>query len=265
MLALSTDKPEEWVFDSKEGCSKQCFDITNDVNGDLHNVAQQNILVFVNETDGKEQASVHARRDLFSHVHYLVGPGENDAELSIPYGEWTELKIDYGENYERVRIRKGYSRLSKDSPDRARMEGENLDSTTLHDTQYWCARETKISLDFLLNLDLKAMHSRPRVQTLVISLCLYNRLIVIKDEFEESEFVTLTHRVLDLVKKILKSEGVSDELLEETFKQSNAFGNAMHLAIFLDTTPDLIIHHVSAENIRNAIRSRLRVLRKETA
>ena len=90
----STDKPEEWVFDCDipNERDKLVFDITNDRNGDLHDVAQQNILVFVNETDGREQASIHARRDLFSHVHYLLGPGESESDLSFPYGEWVRFR-----------------------------------------------------------------------------------------------------------------------------------------------------------------------------
>ena len=75
-----------------------------------------------------------------------------------------ELKIDYGPDYEAVRIRKGYSRLPDDSSERLCMEEQFLPSATLADITKWCVSDIKISLDFLLNLDLESMGSGPQLR-----------------------------------------------------------------------------------------------------
>ena len=95
-------KPEEWAFDSEEGNHNHGFDITNNTNGDLHDLAKRNVLVYVNETDGKQPPSVEPQRDPASHVHYLLGPARGEEQLSLEYGKWIELLIDYGAAYERI-------------------------------------------------------------------------------------------------------------------------------------------------------------------
>lgn len=250
------DKPEEWVFDAKEEDGARVFDITNDKNGDLHDLAAHNILSFVNETDGHQPASIHARRDFFSHVHYMLGPDDNQSELLLPYKQWIELKVDYGPSYERVRIRKGYSRLPEGSNERTKMEEQTHDSTTLQDIKHWCGKETKISMDYLSKLDLDEMDAGPQLQALVISLCLYDRLQFVGKELEDADFRNSAIKALSLIKRIVKL--VNDEQLAKHFKRSETRAE-LHLANFLGQPTDTI-QKMFGEHFRKAICQRVRDL-----
>ena len=106
-------KSENWSFDAK--CSDGLLlDITDDDTGDLSKVAEDNIVVFTNETDGNENATVVAKDDPEGAVHYYLGYSESgQGRLSIPTdGTELKLKVDYGAMYESVRVRNGYSRVS---------------------------------------------------------------------------------------------------------------------------------------------------------
>ncbi len=106
-------KAEAWSFGSN-GKDNLVFDITDDDTGNLSKMAESNILVFTNETDGNETPSVFAKEDPEGAMHYYLGHSYlGQGCLVIPNdGTEVELKVDYGEKYESVRVRKGYSRLS---------------------------------------------------------------------------------------------------------------------------------------------------------
>jgi hypothetical protein len=102
-------EPEGWCFDQAarhEVKASHVFDITDNWTGDLHSLASQNVMVYVNETDGKSVPTVYAAHDPAGAVHYLMGHGEKKhGKFRIPLnGEEIELKIDYGEKYEKVRL-----------------------------------------------------------------------------------------------------------------------------------------------------------------
>jgi hypothetical protein len=104
-------EPEGWCFDQAarhEVKHSHLFDITDNWTGDLHSLASQSVMVYVNETDGKPNSvpTVHASHDPAGAVHYLLGHGEKKhGKFRIPLnGEEIELKIDYGEKYEKVRL-----------------------------------------------------------------------------------------------------------------------------------------------------------------
>lgn len=104
-------EPEGWAFNQAarhEGKASNVFDITDDWTGDLHSLASQNVMVYVNETDGKNSSipTVWAAHDPAGAVHYLMGHGEKKhGNFRIPLnGDEIELKIDYGEKYEKVRL-----------------------------------------------------------------------------------------------------------------------------------------------------------------
>jgi hypothetical protein len=104
-------EPEGWCFDQAtrhEVKGSHVFDVTDNWTGDLHSLASQNVMVYVNETDGKTNSvpTVYAAHDPAGAVHYLMGHGEKKhGPFRIPLnGEEIELKIDYGEKYEKVRL-----------------------------------------------------------------------------------------------------------------------------------------------------------------
>jgi hypothetical protein len=108
-------KCEERTFELGEGKDTDdfIFDITCDRTGDLHELAKRHITAYVNETNGVDVPTVHARHDPEGAVHYLLG---HDETPSGPFrlacdGSEIEIFIDYGEAYENVRCRKNYSRL----------------------------------------------------------------------------------------------------------------------------------------------------------
>jgi hypothetical protein len=109
-------EPEGWCFDMAthhEVKASHVIDITDNWTGDLHSLASQNVMVYVNETDGKPNSipTIWASHDPAGAVHYLMGHGEKKhGKFRIPLnGEEIELKIDYGEKYEKVRLEKDIS------------------------------------------------------------------------------------------------------------------------------------------------------------
>jgi hypothetical protein len=102
---------ESWSFEQAahhKGKNCDVFDITDDWSGDLHSLARENVLVYVNETDGRPNsvATILAEHDPAGGVHYLMGHHEeHHGAFRIPLnGEEIELKIDYGNKYEKVRL-----------------------------------------------------------------------------------------------------------------------------------------------------------------
>ena len=226
-------KPEEWAFDSEIGNHAHVYDITDDVTGDLHHLAKQNVLVYVNETDGKETPTIHAQRDPFSHIHYLLGSSPGRGQFSVECGKWIELKIDYGAGYEEIRIRKGYSRLPVDSEERQKKENEDHDLTTLQDIKdQWTPPEIEPSIDYLARIDVPALGIRQKAKSLVVLLCLWNRLVRTKADVDEQGLRPVPSKALDLVLKI--TESLTDEELYETFAAPKSFKNKSQLDRFLE-------------------------------
>lgn len=106
---------EEWSFDTFVDDFQ--FDITDDVTGDVHELATQHIPAYVNECCTNQTPSVHAWHDPEESVHYLLGHEDDaDGNLQLPADgkTSTEILVDYGARYEYVRIRKGYPRVQPD-------------------------------------------------------------------------------------------------------------------------------------------------------
>ena len=174
-------KPEVWSFAKSIEDTGECYDITENDTGDLHELAKRNVLVYVNETDGKEQATVQALHDPFSHVHYLLGCHEKALKLS--FGKWTELKIDYETAYENVRIREGYSRLKGETLEKKKVDMREDD--TLRDMEHWSVCDLEGSLKFLERLDYRAItEPKTKVRSLVFAVCLRNCLLKIMKRFK---------------------------------------------------------------------------------
>jgi len=90
------------------------FDVSRDNEGALVKAAAENLLAFANETDGKlEVPSLVCKYDAEGAIHYCIGHDDKDlGPLRIPFEKDFELKIDYAESYEKVRVRKGYARVA---------------------------------------------------------------------------------------------------------------------------------------------------------
>jgi hypothetical protein len=149
-------KAEAWSFGSN-GKDDLVFDITDDDTGNLSKLAESNILVFTNETDGNETPSVFAKEDPEGAMHYYLGHSYlGQGRLVIPNdGTEVELKVDYGEKYESVRVRKGYSRLSGRQLKIEEKKVATYEKDMLDDMNKLTAEEVLEAQNFLVKLNSK--------------------------------------------------------------------------------------------------------------
>lgn len=108
-------KCEVFAFDRK-GSTDQ-LDITDDITGELHTQARKHIHAYVNESNDNNRICIWAEHDAEGSVHYLLGHAlELQGKFTLPCGgkEEREVFINYGPQYEKARIRKGYSFLPDD-------------------------------------------------------------------------------------------------------------------------------------------------------
>mmetsp|Transcript_22473 Transcript_22473/g.34470 ORF Transcript_22473/g.34470 Transcript_22473/m.34470 type:complete len:256 (-) Transcript_22473:70-837(-) len=118
---IFNERPEEYAFDSLE--NEIMFDITDDSTGKPHGHARARIPMYINED--LKKSTVHPEFDLAGNLHYLFGssfsksgrdqysqPDLADLNSRLKSGESIELFVNYGEWYEPIRIRKGYSLFS---------------------------------------------------------------------------------------------------------------------------------------------------------
>jgi hypothetical protein len=105
-------------FIDAPGEGNDTYDITNDTTGELHDVARRHIPAYVNEIcSSVDTATVHARLDCEGALHYLLGhAGRDDTSFRLRADGTTEIEVfvDYGPQYENVRLRKGFTRLPID-------------------------------------------------------------------------------------------------------------------------------------------------------
>jgi hypothetical protein len=188
-------KPESWSFGmghNRLGHDDGMIDITDDNTGELHDKAQKSLLPYVNETDGKETATIHAIYDPEGAVHYLIGHrDDNDPDFTlVPGMEPIEVKVDYLEAYEKVRIQKGYSRLPE--IDRLKREQTAFDDyETLKDILLWSVNEILGCLQYLEDLDLSKsceVNVDCRKRCLVFAVQMIRRLRNVEKEFESNDF-----------------------------------------------------------------------------
>lgn len=153
-------KPEMYSF----SCSPDhhhhhdmVFDITDDYTGGLHESAQRHITPYVNETDGDVDATVQAINMPSGAVHYYLGYSrgcdQSMFRLAADGVTEVELKVDYGDSYEKNRIRNNYTRIS-DKNKLALFQEEILkdDEEFLEELDGYDAKEICEELKFLLDL-----------------------------------------------------------------------------------------------------------------
>ena len=110
----------------------QTIDITDDATGEVHQLARQHTPIYVNEVghNPKLHPNVLIRDKNDRSVYYYICI---DEEHAMKKGDTVELFVDYGEEYEEVRERKGYGRvnisenLGGDEDDGARLERNFLE------------------------------------------------------------------------------------------------------------------------------------------
>ena len=85
-------EPESYCFETVGGF----VDITDDRDGQLHDLAKSRLMCRINETDGKELPHIWADRDPTGAIQYYIGHGTYDEiDMQIPVGCPFELKVCY--------------------------------------------------------------------------------------------------------------------------------------------------------------------------
>eukprot|EP00529_Nitzschia_sp_RCC80_P002486 CAMPEP_0113495608 /NCGR_PEP_ID=MMETSP0014_2-20120614/29697_1 /TAXON_ID=2857 /ORGANISM="Nitzschia sp." /LENGTH=2073 /DNA_ID=CAMNT_0000389511 /DNA_START=205 /DNA_END=6426 /DNA_ORIENTATION=- /assembly_acc=CAM_ASM_000159 len=111
---LFRGEPSEWGFEVEEKTEEgdiQVVDITDDSTGMPHGIAQSNIPMHVNETGGDETLveNIFPGQKNGCDVHYYF-----KSSVPISPGQTIELLVNYQDEYESVRERKGYGKLNKE-------------------------------------------------------------------------------------------------------------------------------------------------------
>ena len=179
---------EGWYWDSAEPSIGSVYDITDDLTGNLHETARKTPIVYANETDGHSQATILSSNDPEGSVHYYLGSVDSPVRLPTN-GTPVELKIDYGPRYERVRVRKGYPRVTGRELEIKRQKIEHDDHDTIREFHECSVTEILEAVDFLKpifagflasdNEKIKLME-----RALVAALAMSGRLNEIRKEFE---------------------------------------------------------------------------------
>ena len=145
-------KCEEWAFNS--GDRRYELDITDEVTGDLHAIAKSQIYAYVNESDVDERISIQAEHDAEGSVHYLLGhASESKGKFVVPSdGRETEVFVNYGSGYEKVRVRKGYSFLPEDETEEILEELKDEDISDVMEIDSFGEAEIDASVNYLFGL-----------------------------------------------------------------------------------------------------------------
>ena len=148
---------EEWCFNSTEADYQ--YDITNDTTRGVHEIAKRHLLTYVNECNSNECPSVYARLDPEGSVHYLLGVAYHGVwedfqhgmeQFNLRSGNEVEIFVNYGEGYEDVRIRKGYSTLPEEIKSKRLFQISNNQETYLDDIDEYSKEEIAKATDFFL-------------------------------------------------------------------------------------------------------------------
>ena len=89
--------PESYCFESYFENSNFYIDMTNDQDGQLHNMAKKSLMCRVNEVERSEIPSVCADKDPSGSIQYYLGHNEaGQGDLKIPVENAFELKVRRG-------------------------------------------------------------------------------------------------------------------------------------------------------------------------
>eukprot|EP00957_Ditylum_brightwellii_P197392 15038968-Ditylum_brightwellii.AAC.1 len=134
------------------------YDITDDLSGDVHDLAKKHVLMYVNECGINETPTIHAEFDPEGSVHYLLGVSYNGSwkdyeeglkQMNIKAGgDEVEVFVNYGQDYERARLRKGYSTLLGEDKKVALEEMESCETGFVQDVSEYTLEELSKCVDF---------------------------------------------------------------------------------------------------------------------
>jgi hypothetical protein len=251
-------KSERWSFGSNAD-DGLVFDITDDGTGELSDLAENNILVYVNETNGTEVPTVFAREDPEGAVHYYLGHSTSgNGRLLIPNdGNELELKVDYGRKYESVRVRIGYSRLSGKQLQIEKEKASTYEKDMLNELNTITTEEVFDAQLFLEKLNstwseaATDIDSGANGRALLVTLVLLRRaLVIINEERNDNIHLDLVQSLRDLALQFF-------DRFDFATNRSLILDNEMYSEI-LSTTLKLRVIKTIGDNthsIRNAIKS----------
>jgi len=186
---------ECWNFDSENQASSYIFDVTKDDEAKLTDKAEQNIILYANETDGKKTPDLVCMYDPEGVVHYLLGhKEEGKGALKLPLDSEVELKIDYGEKYEPVRVRRNYPRVTGRKREAFIKRCEQDDAESAQDMDNWNVKSVDESLR-LLEENLSAESPWKQCsedffeRVLIFAIGLRSRIKTISEEFDGVDLV----------------------------------------------------------------------------
>jgi len=150
---------EEWCFNATEDTYQ--YDITDEITGEVHDIAKKHIPMYVNECNMNQIPSVYAEHDPEGSVHYLFGiaydgnwekydEGVKGLNLAVN-GEEVEIFVNYGLEYERVRLRKGYSAIPREEREKMKNILENDDDDFVDEIDDFCEEELDMCIKYFLN------------------------------------------------------------------------------------------------------------------
>lgn len=207
---IHSSKCEDWLMDANEPNSQ--FDITDDGTGYLHSAAKRSILPFVNESDDDQQICIHAVHDPENAVHYLLGNlQDTNRAFTLPCdGTAREVFVNYGQGYEKVRIRNGYSFLPKPEQSDLEKELENEHVTDLQVIGAFCSAEVAEVTTFMSEAEVEDPSKLTdemiqRATTCAVVLLRRTKRLIDKEDEEESVDLQSVFKTLNsLVEELLK-------------------------------------------------------------
>eukprot|EP00980_Cylindrotheca_fusiformis_P000677 scaffold167_cov110-Cylindrotheca_fusiformis.AAC.5 len=183
--------PEGWSFDA-DSDDDMIYDVTDDYSGNVSEQAKSRVLCYVNECNGDANPTVQTEFDPAGAVHFLLGVvDEQETKFSIPTtttgddGSGVEIFAHYGDGYENVRLRNGYSRLRNAEERAERMEQLNGEDSE-HEVdieQNYSAEDVSDCVNYLKNLyssnnnnsSIQRISLKVRERSYTILLCLQKR------------------------------------------------------------------------------------------
>ena len=234
-------EPESYCFESKN----MFIDLTDDRTGELHSLAASSLMCRVNETDGNDIPCVCAERDPSGSIQYFLGHGiEGQGDLSIPVDTPMELKvcclpiiscsvdnlcsvrfqlniciislfqIDYGDLYERQRVRCNYPRIKGRELGNTLRSIELSDKDAIKDFSLYTPTEIHDCLLFLESLFCPTWSTDivKLQRSLIVSLALRRRRLATQvDSFDDMDQHNTLKRSNVIVKSICDSIGQGEK------------------------------------------------------
>eukprot|EP00592_Proboscia_alata_P010548 CAMPEP_0194365126 /NCGR_PEP_ID=MMETSP0174-20130528/13117_1 /TAXON_ID=216777 /ORGANISM="Proboscia alata, Strain PI-D3" /LENGTH=1950 /DNA_ID=CAMNT_0039139609 /DNA_START=8 /DNA_END=5860 /DNA_ORIENTATION=- len=244
---IHSREPEEWCFDTID--DNTTYDITDEISGGVHSIARNHIPMYINEVKRElntekeiclsSSPNIYAAHDPEGSVHYLFGiphDGESDEfeenfkELQAPLmrGEEIELYVDYGEEYERVRLRKNYSVLApllndkkgrKVLGERIKLLEDDTEDDYLDDINEFTREELMSTIDYFTNIFLQALaecnkenHTKKKSLTMEAK----SRILLVVDRIERRARTLLQGKNQDFVLSSAQTIKYTIEKVRET-------------------------------------------------